>query len=145
MYLGITNQQLYTTTQRSKQMINKTKQNAMCLQIRKNQKQTEEEFKAIIIESVDESFASFSNLNKQAVYLHLEKTYNIKKEEIPCKMDKFTDAIEQMFGIGVKLVEMRIIKALHKRIPEFVFFPMKLEIGFKEYVASLHIFLLQTS
>jgi len=125
--------------------MNATKQNATCLQIRKNQKQSEEEFKAIIIESVDEIFASFSNLDKQAVYLHLEKNFNIKKEEIPCKMDKFVDAIEQMFGIGAKLVEMRIIKALHKRIPEFVFFPMKLEIGFREYVANLHIFLLQTS
>jgi hypothetical protein len=145
MYLGITGQQLYTTTQRSKKMINTTKQNAMCLQIRKEQKQTEEEFKAVIIESVDESLASFSNLDKQAIYLHLEKTFNIKKEEIPSKMDKFADAVEQMFGIGAKLVEMRIIKALHKRIPAFVFFPMKREIGFKEYVASLRIFLLQTS
>jgi len=126
-------------------MINSAKQSATCVQIRKNQKQSEEEFKAIIIESVDESLASFCNLNKQAVYLHLEEKFNIKKEEIPRKMDKFTDAMEQMFGIGAKLVEMRIIKALHKRIPEFVFFPMKLEIGFKEYVASLHIFLLQTS
>ena len=145
MYLGITSQQLYTSTQRSKKMINATKQNAMCLQIRKEQKQTEEEFKAVIIESVDESLASFSNLDKQAVYLHLEKTYNIKKQEIPSKMDNFADAIEQMFGIGAKLVEMRIIEALHKRIPEFVFFPIKREIGFKEYLASLRTFLSQTS
>jgi len=145
MYLGITSQQLYTSTQRSKKMINATKQNAMCLQIGKEQKQTEEEFKAVIIESVDESLASFSNLDKQAVYLHLEKTYNIKKQEIPSKMDNFADAIEQMFGIGAKLVEMRIIEALHKRIPEFVFFPIKREIGFKEYLASLRTFLSQTS
>ena len=126
-------------------MINATKQNAVCLQIGKEQKQPEEEFKVVIIETVDESLASFSNLDKQAVYFQLEKTYNIKKEEIPCKMDSFADAIEEMFGIGAKLVEMRIIKALHKRIPEFVFFPIEREIGFKEYVASLRIFLLQIS
>jgi len=146
MYLGITSQQLYTTTQRLKQMTNATKQNATCvLQLRKKQKQTEDEFKVTIIETVDESFSSFSNLDKQAVYLHLENTFKIKKQEIPCKIEDFADAIEQMFGIGAKLVEIRIIEALHKRIPEFVFFPKKGAIGFKEYVASLRAFLLQTS
>ena len=146
MYLGITSQQLYTTTQRSKQMTNATKQNATCvLQLRKKQKQTKDEFKVAIIETVDESFASFSNLDKQAVYCHLENTFKIKKQEIPCKIEGFADAIEQMFGIGAKLVEIKIIEALHKRIPEFVFFPKKGAIGFKEYVASLRAFLLQTS
>ena len=142
MYLGITSQQLYTTTQRSKQMTNATKPNTTCvLQLR--QKQTEDEFKAAIIETVDESFASFSNLDKQAVYLHLENTFKIKKQEIPCKIEGFADAIEQMFGIGAKLVEIRIIEGLHKKNPEFVFFPKKRDIDFKEYVASLRAFTLQ--
>ena len=125
-------------------MTNATKQNATCvLQLRK--KQTEDEFKVAIIETVDESFASFSNLDKQAVYRHLENAFKIKKQEIPCKIEGFADAIEQMFGVGAKVVEIKIIEALHKRIPEFVFFPRKGAIGFKEYVASLRAFLLQTS
>jgi hypothetical protein len=144
MYRGITSQQLYTTTQRSKQMTNATKQNATCV-LQLKQKQTEDEFKVAILETVDESLSSFSNLDKQVVYLHLENTFKIKKQEIPCEIEDFADAIEQMFGVGAKLVEIRIMEALHKRIPEFVFFPKKRDVGFKEYVASLRAFLLQTS
>ena len=143
MYLGITSQQLYTNTQRLKQMTNTTKQTATCV-LQLGHKQNEDEFKSTVIETVDESFASFSNLDMQAVYLHLENTFKIKKQEIPYKIEGFTDAIEQMFGNGAKLIEMRIIEALHKRIPEFVFFPKKADIGLKEYIDSLHAFLLQT-
>lgn len=143
MYLGITSQQLYTNTQRSKKMTNSIRQNATCV-LQLGHKQNEDEFKATIIETVDESLASFSNLDMQAVYLHLENTFKIKKQEIPYNIEGFTDAIEQMFGNGAKLIEMRIIEALHKRIPEFVFCPKKVDIGLKEYTDGLQAFLLQT-
>jgi hypothetical protein len=120
--------------------------NATCtLQFsRKKQKPTEEKLNVAIIETVDESFSSFSNLDKEAIYLHLENAFKIKKQEIPCKIETFADAIEQIFGVGAKLIEIRIIEALHKRIPEFVFFPKKGDIDFKEYVAGLRAFSLQT-
>jgi hypothetical protein len=125
-------------------MNNPAKQNATCtLQLRKKQKSTEDEFKVAIIETVEESFSSFCNLYKEAIYLHLENTFKIKKQEIPCKIEGFADAIDQMFGAGAKLIEIRIIAALHKRVPEFVFFPKKGDVCFKEYVASLRAFWLQ--
>ena len=127
-------------------MAKTTKQNATCtLQLRnEKQKPTKEEFKTSIAKTVDESLASFCNLDKEAVYLRLENTYHIKKTEIPSKIENFADAIEQMFGVGAKLVEIRIIAALHKRIPEFIFFPKKSEVDFKEYVISLRSFMLQS-
>jgi hypothetical protein len=116
------------------------------LQICKNkQKTSEDKFKAAMIEAVDESFSSFSKLTKQDIYSHLEKAFKIKKQEIPCKIEDFADAIEQMFGIGAKLIEIRIIEAIHKRIQDFVFFPKMGAVVFKEYVASLRAFLLQNS
>jgi hypothetical protein len=125
-------------------MNNPTQQNTICtLQLRKNQKSTEDEFKVAIIETVEASLSSFCNLYKEAVYLRLENTFKIKKQEIPCKIESFADAIDQMFGAGAKLIEIRIIAALHKRVPEFVFFPKKGDVCFKEYVASLHAFWLQ--
>ena len=120
--------------------------NATCtLQLsRKKQKSTEDEFKAAIIETVDDSFSSFSNIDKEAIYLRLEKAFKIKKQEIPSKIEAFVDAIEQIFGVGAKLIEIRRIEALHKRIPEFVFFPKESDVVFKEYAVSLRAFLLQT-
>jgi hypothetical protein len=108
---------------------------------RKKQKPPEEKFNFGITEMVDESFSSFRNLNKETVYLRLEKAFKIKKEEIPFRIDGFADAIEQMFGVAAKLVEIRMIEALHKRFPEFVFIPKEGDVDFKEYVVSLRAFL----
>ena len=109
---------------------------------RKKQKTPEEKFSFGIADMVDESFSSFRNLDKEAVYLRLEKAFKIKKEEIPFRIDGFADAIEQMFGVAAKLVEIRMIEVLHKRFPQFVFFPKEGDVDFKEYVVSLRAFCL---
>ena len=125
-------------------MTTPTKQNSTCtLQLK--QRQTEDEFNVAIIDTVDEIFSSFCNIDKDAFYRHLEDTFKIKKQEIPFKIAGFADAIEQIFGVGAKLIEIRIIETLHRRIPEFVFFPKKGDIDFKEYVTSLNAFWLQIS
>jgi hypothetical protein len=127
-------------------MTNAAKRNITCtLQLsRKKQKPTEDKFNVAIIEAVEESFSSFNNLDKKAVYLHLENAFKIKKQEIPSKIEEFSDAVGQMFGVGAKLVEIRIIEVLHSRIREFVFIPKKGDVDFKEYVVSLRAFLQQT-
>jgi hypothetical protein len=126
-------------------MTNAAKRNATCtLQLRRKKQPTEDKFHVAIIEAVEESLSSFNNLDKEAVYLHLENAFKIKKQEIPDKIADFSDAIKQMFGVGAKLIEIRIIKALHNRIREFVFFPKKGDVDFKEYLVSLRAFLQQT-
>lgn len=121
------------------------KQNATCvIQLSEKQKPAEDSFKIAITETVDESLSQFCNLDKEAIYLRLEKTYKIKKQEIPFKIENFVDAIEQMFGVGAKLIEIKMTSALHKRIPEFIFFPRKGDVDFKEFVTSLRAFMLHT-
>jgi hypothetical protein len=126
-------------------MTNAAKRNATCtLQLSRKKQPTEDKFHAAIIEAVEESLSSFNNLDKEAVYLHLENAFKIKKQEIPDKIAGFSDAIKQMFGVGAKLIEIKIIKAIHNRIREFVFIPKKGDVDFKEYVASLRAFLQQS-
>jgi hypothetical protein len=110
---------------------------------RKNQNPNENKFEASITEAIDESLASFKSLNKQEIYAYLENAFKIRKQEIPCKIEDFADAINQMFGIGAKLIEIKIIEAVHKRMPEFMFTPRRGSVIFKEYVASLRAFLLK--
>jgi hypothetical protein len=145
MLLSSTGQQLYTTTQRSKKM-ETAKRNATCtLQLCRNKPKTiENKFTVVLTQAIDDGFASISNLDKEVIYLNLENTFKIKKQDIPFKIEGFTDAIEQMFGVGAKLIEIRIIETLHKRIPEFTFFAQKASIGFNEYLVSLRAFLRQT-
>jgi hypothetical protein len=116
------------------------------LQLRKKEhKPRENSFETTIIEAVDEGFSPFGHSSKQAIYFHLETTFKIKKQEIPYKIEEFADAIEQIFGAGAKLIEIRMIEALHKRIQDFVHLPKKGELVFTEYVANLRAFLrLQT-
>jgi hypothetical protein len=109
---------------------------------RENQKSSQDKFKVAMIEAIDESFSSFSKVDKQEFYRCLENAFKIKKQEIPYKIEDFADAIEQTFGVGAKLIEIRIIEALHTRIPSFMFYPKKGDVIFKEYLASLRAFLL---
>jgi len=112
---------------------------------RKNQKIDENKFEAIMMEAIDESLNSFENLDKQEVYLHLENSFNIRKQELPHKIEKFAEAMEQMFGIGAKLIEIRIIETLHTKMPEFMYTPRMGVVLFKKYVANLRTFLLQSA
>lgn len=108
---------------------------------KKKHKPQERSFETTMIEAVDAAFAPFGQSSKQVIYFHLEKTFNIKKQEIPYKIEEFTDAIEQIFGAGAKLIEIRIIEALHARIQDFVYFPKKANLTFTEYVDDLRAFL----
>lgn len=118
---------------------------ACILQLGNSLKPNENKFEVIMTEAIDESLASFENLNKQEVYSYLENVFEIRKEEIPYKIEDFADAMNQMFGIGAKLIEIKIIESIHKSIPDFIFTPRRGDVIFKEYVASLCTFLLQST
>jgi hypothetical protein len=124
-------------------MAKTTNLNTTCtLQLRKEKhKPRENSFETAMIKAVDQSFSPFGHSSKQAIYFHLENTFKIKKQEIPCKIEEFVDAIEQIFGAGAKLIEIRIIETLHERIEDFVHLPKKGELVFTEYVANLRAYL----
>jgi hypothetical protein len=124
-------------------MANTTNQTCTLELDKKTQNLPTNSFETIIIEAIEDSLSAFKRFNKQVFYSHLENTYKIKKEEIPFKIEEFTDAMEQIFGAGAKLIEIRIIQALHERIHDFVFFPQKKNLGLEEYLASLRTFLIR--
>jgi hypothetical protein len=120
--------------------------NTLCtLQVRKNEKSNENRFEVTMAEAIDESLATFENLNKQEIYFFLENVFKIRREEIASNIENFTDALNQMFGIGARLIEIKIIQAVHKKIPEFIFTPRGSAVIFKEYISSLRTFLLQSA
>ena len=106
---------------------------------------SEDKFNKTIIDAVDHSFSAFSNLDKQQIYFSLENNFKITKKEIPCKIEAFTNALEKMFGAGAKVIEIKIVEAIHDKVKGFKFFPTKNDISFEEYISSLRAFLLQNS
>jgi dGTP triphosphohydrolase len=108
---------------------------------KKDHKPRENSFETAILDAVDEGFTPFGHYGKQAIYIHLENTFKIKKQEIPYKIEEFADAIEQIFGTGAKLIEIKILEALYERNQNFVHFPKRGELAFTEYVDDLRSFL----
>ena len=74
------------------------------------------DFEKLLLEAVDEQLASLGESSKQALYFHLERGFNIKKQEIPKKTEAFVDAMERIFGQGADYLEILIMKRLHSKI-----------------------------
>jgi hypothetical protein len=99
---------------------------------------TELTFNKILLEAIDDALSSLSESVKESIYYHLEKIFNIKKYEIPHRIDDFSDALERIFGLGARPLEIMFMKHLHNRIglvckwdlPKWVV-P---ELTFKQYV-----------
>jgi len=111
------------------------------MQLPKNRKNPNNSLlETTITTAVDDSLSSFGESFKQVIYFQLENTFHIKKQEIPQRIDEFTAAIEDMFGIGATLIEMKILKALHDQVPSFVHFPRGDDLVFADYVKNLRYF-----
>ena len=93
-----------------------------------------------ILEAVDSSFSLFGETFKNFVYAELERTFLIKKPEIPHRINDLALAIEEICGAGAKLIEMRIIQALHKKVQGFIYVPNREDLVFTEYIESLRQF-----
>ena len=94
-----------------------------------------------IMEAIDESLASFGDSVKQAVYFQLQSNYNVPKQEIPTKIEVLAEALEAIFGIGARLIEMKIIQTLHSKANGFLYVPKDEDFMLKDYVQKLRGFL----
>lgn len=69
-----------------------------------------------LLEAIDEAFSSLGESSKTAIYFHLENSMGIKKQEIPFRIDDFQNALEKIFGLGARLLEILFVKNLHGKI-----------------------------
>ncbi len=94
-------------------------------------------FEKLLLEAVDEGLSSLGDSPKQMIYFYLEKTFKIKKMDIPSRIDEFADAIEKIFGHGAKHLEIQIMKRLHEKVGHsFEYFPEKDDLLFTEYIEA---------
>jgi hypothetical protein len=98
-------------------------------------------FENVLIETVDGCLSSMGDSCREAIYFHLKSTFGIEKQEISYKIEDFANALEEIFGAGARLIEIKIINALHQRVKEFKYFPNQGDIAFTEYVVALRRFL----
>ena len=76
----------------------------------------ENDFGSLLQEAVDEGLSSLGESARQAIYYHLERIFSIRKEEIPCNVEAFAEAMEKIFGQGASFLEILIMKRLHEKV-----------------------------
>ena len=94
-------------------------------------------FRKLLLDAVDESLSTLGETPKQAIYFHLQESFNIMKQDIPDKIDEFAFAIEKIFGEGAKLLEIQIMRSLHEKARDTLKqYPKKEGLSFTRYVQA---------
>ncbi len=74
------------------------------------------EYRPLLLEAVDDGLLILGEGGRRALYFQIEKRYGIKREEIPHKIDKFHEALENMFGPPCKILEEIIAKEVYGKL-----------------------------
>ncbi len=75
-----------------------------------------EEFEKILLDSIDEALSCLGESPKKLIYFHLEQKFKITRQDIPQRVGDFSEALEQVFGLGAQHLEILIMKNLHAKI-----------------------------
>jgi len=73
-------------------------------------------FEAVLQEAVDEAFSSLGEPVKKSIYFNLENKFLITRRDIPCRIEDFSDALERIFGLGAKSLELLIMEKLYRKV-----------------------------
>jgi hypothetical protein len=77
-------------------------------------KQTD--FNEILLGSIDDALLTLGESARQSIYFHLEKKYQVPRDEIPVCLEQFQVALEKIFGIGASYLEILVMKNLYLKI-----------------------------
>jgi hypothetical protein len=73
-------------------------------------------FEDVLQDSIDEAFSSLGESVKKSIYFHLENSFLIPRQDIPCRVEDFSDALERIFGPGAKHLELLIMEKLYRKV-----------------------------
>ena len=92
------------------------------------------DFNTLLIEAIDEGLSVVGKSPRAAIYYHLENSFDVRKREIPKKVEVFEDAIQKMFGVGADYLEVLIMKRLYEKIGGNIYLEESTEFHFSQYV-----------
>jgi hypothetical protein len=98
-----------------------------------------ESFEQILLEAIDEALSALGESVQVSIYFYLEEKFKIRKHEIPQRIGEFSDALERIFGLGTRHLEILFMKSLHSKIKLVCNWPTSYkwvvpEVTFQEYV-----------
>lgn len=72
-------------------------------------------FDQLLLDAIDEGLSGLGEAGKASIYIHLEGLFNIRKWEIP-NLSVFSNALERIFGLGARHLEILFMKNLHAKL-----------------------------
>lgn len=75
-----------------------------------------QQFRELLIEAIDEALCSLGEPVKNTIYQHLNDDFKITKNNIPERMEEFSELLHKVFGLGASRLEVRFIKNLDAKV-----------------------------
>jgi hypothetical protein len=72
--------------------------------------------RSALVQAVDEGLLVPGRFVRAAIYERLERSYQLRREEIPERLDTFHQALLDLLGGGGKVMEKLIAKNLYSRL-----------------------------
>jgi hypothetical protein len=69
-----------------------------------------------LVLAVDEALLVPGEIVRTAIYDRIERSYQVRREEIPEKLETFHQALQDLTGAGGKVMEKLIAKSLYRRL-----------------------------
>jgi len=95
------------------------------------------DFDKLLLEAIDEGLSSLGESSKKAIYFHLERKFNIDKQEIPDRVKDFAGAIKEIFGLGGDVIEITIMERLYEKVGRDIEWRGSEDLTFTKYVTEL--------
>jgi hypothetical protein len=73
-------------------------------------------FAALLLDAIDLAFIALGENVKFSIYLNLETKFGLAKQDIPDRIEDFSNALEQIFGQASKQLEILIMKYLNDKV-----------------------------
>jgi hypothetical protein len=72
----------------------------------------QDKFSQALLIAIEEGLSSLGNSPRDAIFYHLENSFQLKKEDIPMNLVEFKEALEGIFGPGTVYIEKLITRRL---------------------------------
>ena len=74
------------------------------------------ELEETLLQAVDEALLVPGDIVRTAIYERIERSYQVKREEIPEKLETFHQALQGLLGGGGKVMVRLIARGLYRRL-----------------------------
>jgi type II secretory pathway predicted ATPase ExeA len=79
----------------------------------KNEMHDEDQFNAILVNAVDNALLATGEILRQTIYELLEERKQVKRDEIPVKLQAFHDGLHELLGRGAGVIERQAMMDLY--------------------------------